>query len=78
MKSYDVWMGELLKEFDFTQRVVGDAPFGHFRADFNLLDGNELGGIGYEVCSKDVGILTSSYLFAYVCVNESGWVGVRG
>lgn len=66
MKSDDIWMGELLKEFDFTQRVVGDAPFGDFGADFDFLDSNELGGIGYEMCSKDVGILTSSYLFAFV------------
>ena len=53
MEGYDVWVGEFLEMFEFANGV-GCHAFEVFGLDFDLFDGNELGGVSGEVAEVDV------------------------
>jgi len=60
----DVGVGEFLEEFQFADSIGGET-FGVFFLDFDFLDGDEFGRVGFEVAEIDVGIGSFTELFAW-------------
>ena len=67
----DVRVGELLQVFEFADGVRGHA-FGVFFLDLDLLDGDEMGGVGAEVAEVDVRVGSFSKLLTWGEVSGCG------
>jgi hypothetical protein len=51
----DVGVGQFLEEFEFADSVGGET-FGVFFLNFDFLDGDEFGRVGFEMTEIDVGV----------------------